>query len=212
MRFVRTAFMSSEKDWCLSNASRTARLKHWLEMRARRTPPNSQSLGLFVSSRLRQWGGKFWMMWHSIFMESVLSEGASSGFGSLLVLCVWAPKCLGPTFPRRAASGWLLIPPLQRFEDVVPAESDVVALRECYAMTQMCSELFAVALEKRHESLFDTGAVRAQPTEGFRKGNGSPQVLSLGGMDPEEAGNGDVRLLATGVGWCSRQDERIDSS
>src|ERR1035438_4917406 len=52
--------------------SRTARFQHWLETRARRWPPNSQSLGEPVSSRFRLDGAKFCMVWISMNMTILL--------------------------------------------------------------------------------------------------------------------------------------------
>ena len=62
MRFVRKATSSDAKAFCATKSEkcwRTARLRHWLDTRARRVPPNNASLGAPVSSRFRFEGAKF---------------------------------------------------------------------------------------------------------------------------------------------------------
>jgi len=64
-----------------------ARLMHCEEMRARRAPPNSQSLGVLVSSRFRLDGAKFWIMCSStnmVLSPCVLTQLTGIGVNSRL--------------------------------------------------------------------------------------------------------------------------------
>src|ERR1039457_1079067 len=80
--FLRTARWASGMRSSWLKYSRTARFQHWLETRARRWPPNSQSLGEPVSSRFRLDGAKFCMVWISMNMAILLD----SFLGFLLIL------------------------------------------------------------------------------------------------------------------------------
>lgn len=88
------------------NSLRMARLIAWLEMRARREPPNSQVFGLPVSSLLRFDGAKFWRMWISSSMRwsflvvvvfgRVVRSDAGRVFGVVSVAGVVAPEFRRP--------------------------------------------------------------------------------------------------------------------
>src|ERR1700738_13932 len=54
------------------SACRMARLRHWLEMRARRVSPNVQSLGELLPSRLTQDGGKLWRRCNSTVLAFIV--------------------------------------------------------------------------------------------------------------------------------------------
>ena len=53
-------------------ANRPARLRHWLEMRARGTPPKMADFGEPTSSRFRQETGKDWRMLSSMSFIGIL--------------------------------------------------------------------------------------------------------------------------------------------
>src|SRR5574341_1959447 len=126
-------------------AVRMARLRHCDEMRARRAPPKTQSLGLLVSSRFRFDGAKFWIMCSSInilraplFFIRGIGRFFIGGFGRSKAVEAVRP---GPANARLPIG---MAPCADILEELEPVHWDILLLEHGNRLPQVDIQLFVV--------------------------------------------------------------------